>query len=481
MEVTKPPETLPEWLGYLASQSLPLLDSSWNVVNQLDERSGKSIDRLSEVLLLDPGAVVSLLTTVNAKNHSPLFAEVSTVENAVMMLGLTQTRSALKRLKVIRLLAQAPALQHYLQTLAKAYHTGYIAFELARIRGDLVAKESFVAGFLYFLGEMAMWLYGAERMKNVVLTQHKEHLAYEEAQIKVLGFSLESLSAGLAVSWRLPELVRETMHPELTSRPQVAGVRLAAELATSCRSGWYTQRVRDCMQKIAAHIRWEMGDTARRLHEIAVACARETELYTITPAAALLVQTDVEQLQDAKQSASSDSPAYNQPEPLSAQTILNNCIVKFGVEQLLPPDEVWKLLMDGLHNGLGLSRVVFLDANSSGQQLKPVCFSDSATQSELHRLSIDLARPSLISRLLEKTQAIWVKDSKVLNSVPVVMRGLVNSDSFYLMALLVPNSPTRLVYADRVRGVGDLSEAHYSQFKNLCKMALKSIATSAPP
>ncbi len=157
--VDKAPEGLDEWVDYLAAKMCPLFDATQSAVNSLSEGAGKSVDLICAQLLLDPGAIATLLSLVNSKNKTRLSTEVSTLENAVMMIGILNSRQALKRLEIIPTPANTPALKNYVQTVVRAYHAGYQACEWAQARGDMVVKESFIAAFMCHVGEMMMQLY----------------------------------------------------------------------------------------------------------------------------------------------------------------------------------------------------------------------------------------------------------------------------------------------------------------------------------
>jgi len=525
--VTQVPSGLGGWVDYLTEKSLPLFHCTLSSVESLHDQSGKSVVTICEQLLLDPAAVATLLKLVNSKNKSRLSSEVTTLENAVIMIGVQKSRKALKRLEVIPIPANSPGLKAYLQTVVRAYHAGYQACTWAQTRGDMVVKESFVAAFMHYIGEMMMQLHGFNEMKAIKDNQVKEKLSYVEAQEKVLGFTFEDLSEEINKTWKMPEIVMDCFGDYYKTSNRIKGILLAVKVADLAEKDWYNCEMRECEQEFTDLFQWEHADIVRKLHEISILAARDSYHLGEITSASLLVRTNFEKLDEAKSEVSQEdgankqksinSLAENKTKTKTKTKVENNSVnnekeqrrknlisklegvnekqssseltvsnvlskLKSNEYQSNREAEIINDLLFCASKGLKIQRVIFFDYDAVVKQLKPTRFSDVVAKKQLEKMFIDVSGDSLFSRMLKKTSGLWLNDDnkdKFWHLVPVTVKGISNARTFYLMSINLPGVYQGLIYADG--GNNDaalLTESVYMQFKKLCKLAMKCIEKS---
>lgn len=493
----KPPETLQEWASYLTAKPLPLIDSTLVAVNQLSDRSGKSVDSICEKLLLDPGAVAILLKEVNSKNKTRLSTEVTTLENAVMMVGILYARQLLKRLPVLKLPVKVPALINYVQTVVRAYHAGYQACEWAQVRGDMVVKESYVAAFMFHIAEMMMWLHSSAEMKTIMSLRVQKQISSREAQMQVLGFTLEQLAAEINQQLHMPEIVTDCFKAEYQENYRVKSIRLSARLARVAEFGWYTKAMRQCITDFAELFQMDYAHSVRKVHKVAILAARDSHHFGVATAASLLPQTTLETAVQApiamempKRMDNSDSSATqaqsnaaNNHEELSvSRQSLNEVLerLKNPSSQTKTAKIILQDLIYCLHQGVKLERVIYSDLDLSLKQLKPLYFSNDVSRRQLEKMWVDISKDSLFKRMMIKTQSLWLNQqnaNKFWHKVPVVVKGITKVKSFYIMSLSIPGHVQGMLYADAGIGNDDeLTENSYIHFKKLCKLAIKSLS-----
>ncbi|VAW77365.1 hypothetical protein MNBD_GAMMA12-3639 [hydrothermal vent metagenome] len=536
------PSGLEAWAEYLAKKALPLIESTTRYVNQLDNRSGRSVESICAKFLLDPGAVVTLLQQVNSLKRGRLSSEITTVENAIVLLGIEKSRQLLKRCKVIKLPAKAPALKQYIKQVNLAYHAGYLAHEWAMIRGSMVAKESFVQTFLFRIGEMYMWLYGLAEIAKVRNEAIKKRVPFRVAQHEIMGFDFRQLSAQMAKILNMPEMVQVCHDESNLEIPNIKAVHLASSwVSLASQSGLYTRNIRSCEKKIAELIAYTPEQATTMIHKILVEIADDTVIYQISPLARELPRTDVELPKNKpavvlakeanpqatlkfaaivaptpsaiiqakkKPSASSETdssaqeveskgnivdsslriegkkkgllseekPDYNPlTDKRTASEVLAELIVELTTGKLrsLPHQHLTALFLAKLKKALTLDHVIHCEVGAKGKNLRAIQFSDKETRTRLGKFWVDLTRDSVVTRLLKKSQSLWLSDTnreKLWPLLPTVVKGLINTKDFYMMTLVLNNGTHCLVYADRAVSDIELDEKTYKIFKKLCKL-----------
>ncbi len=532
------PSGLERWAEYLAEKALPLIESTTRYVNQLNNRSGRSVESICAKFLLDPGAVVTLLKQVNSLKRGRLSSEITTAENAIVLLGIEKSRQLLKRCKVIKLPAKAPALKQYIKQVDLAYHAGYLAHEWAMIRGSMVAKESFVQAFLFRIGEMYLWLYGLAEIVKVRNHAIQKRVPFRVAQHEIMGFDFRQLSAQMANILNMPEMVQACHVEDNLEIPNIKAVHLANTwVSLASQSGLYTQNIRACEKKIGALIDYTPERATTMIHKTLVEIADDTIIYQILPLARQLPRTDVEWpkikkvtppgkdtvpkqvsttiptsapipsaiIQSKKKrcaSAKIDSPTQEQrnsvelsdrnlqtKDPLledkvsynpltddrAAGEVLAELIVELSTGKLksLSPHNLTALFLAKLKKSLSLDHLIYCEVGAKGKNLRAIQFSDKETRARLGKFWVDLTRDSVITRLLKKSQSLWLSDAnreKLWPLLPTVVKGLINTKTFYMMTLVLKNGTTCLVYADRATSEFELDEKTYKIFKKLCKL-----------
>jgi len=520
------PSGLSAWAEYLAEKSLPLLESTTRYVKELDSRSGKSVDRICAKLLLDPGAVVALLHKVNSLKRGRLSSEITTAENAVMLLGIDKSRALLERSKVVRLPVKAPALKHYLKTLDLAYHAGYLAHNWAIARGSMIAKESFVQAFLFHIGEMYMWLYGMSEIVKVRVAAIEKRVPFRVAQHQIMGFDFRELSGEMTKILNMPEIVQICFDDEHKDIPNVRAVSLAsAWVSMASHHGLYTNDIRACELEIADLLGYSIDQTTTLLHKTIVGIAREATIYDVMPLARDLPRTDVEmpreeqsenpdlsssathsasrsntlskgasELDTSKKTKSRNTPVIEEERKQANSNLKNSDLEDSELVDERNPGEVLRELALSLKSGklkalshqnlvshfvknlkvaLKLDHVMHCETGSKGKNLRAIQFSDKASRKRLDKFFVDLTRDSLIARLLKKPQSLWLSDNnrdKLWPFLPIVVKGVINTQSFFMMTLTLKNGINCLVYADRAGSGRELDEKTYQYFKKLCKL-----------
>jgi len=476
--------TLDDWGQILANIAFPMLEPTARGIEKVvKEGDNLSIDRFCDSMLHDPGAVLTMLRRANSLPRGRLSSDVTTLENASMLIGVDKVKDLHKQMKQLALPATTDVNRHYMQVASRAFHAAYQAYDWAVQRADMMPKESFVAAFMHEIGEMALLLHGGDEVMRIHELMTSEDMPADEAEYVVLGFSLEQLSHRLAVRWKLPELVSDSMSAEHASNPRVYGVMLACQLANYVdETGWYTDKVQGCMERVSDYLEKSFSSTVEMIHVNAVAAARESQWYGAMPAAALLprvpeivLDESGEQQDDGKQHDMLNHFCL-MPQIEVFDMVLRQIQTQAQHQNL---EVLMGLVMLALHDGLGLNRVVFAMPEGAGSDtLVARYLSGTDNDPEFSKLKIPLAPANLFTHVMKKSQSIWLNETnkdKFWKMVPDDIKVRIETDTFFAGSVFVNEEPVGLFYADRHILDCKLDEAAYKRFKVLIQLVGKAI------
>ena len=148
-------------------------------------------------------------------------------------------------------------------------------------------------------------------------------------------------------------------------------------------------------------------------------------------------------------------------------------------EESLSLKKVLALTMEGMHEGLGLNRVVFAMLTPDKGQLRARSILGSDNDPLFNRFVIDLESHNLFTRLLEKPQSLWLDENnrgKFFPLIPIGFHKLIRNDSFLVMSLFVRNKPVGIFYADRHTNACRLDAESYKRFKQLVAQASQTLS-----
>lgn len=176
-------------------------------------------------------------------------------------------------------------------------------------------------------------------------------------------------------------------------------------------------------------------------------------------------------------STNKDSVVCLSPQPaLFAQAVKD---LESGMGTL-DANQIIRIAVHGMHEGIGLHRVVFVTQVSKRPYLEARCMAGTDNDPAFNRFQIKLDRLNLFSRLLEKPSGIWINDEnrgRYWQSVPDEFKVLVKVNSFCAMSVFVDSKPAGLFYADRHSLDCRIDKQAFTQFRHLGLLASKCLAT----
>lgn len=474
-------KNLDKWVALAVEHPIPVLKYTITELRQLCRKQDIPVKEITHVVERDPGLVIHILRNSNARPKKGLAAEITHVNQAFRLMGLDQLTHLPDALPAAGDVLDEHSKTQLFATFNRAYHAARFATDWAALRRDMTPDEVFTAAQLHFLGEMIIAVHEPALLDKITALHEQEHIAPEEAQFIVLGFTFNELTKHIAEKLKFPQLVLEALSAENARFPRAYGIMLGVQLARSVIiEGWYAENTFSFQKEIAKWMDLPVDAVIARSHKIAAEIAREIPQYDTVPAAYYLMSPILEPKTDSQKGKSHQHTAAICFIPQLDE--LRDSVKKFAQfsSQETEADDFIKYVVATLHDGIGLNRVVFCQYQEDHNLLQGHIFKGTENDPVFNRFKVAVANNNLFARLLEKTQAILINDSnrdKFWPIVPAEFQKLIATNSFVAISIFIKGKPYGLFYADRHTSVCQIESQSYNYFKSVCKEATKVLET----
>lgn len=473
---------LDKWVDLAEKNPIPVLKHTIKELRLLCQREDIPIKEITHVVERDPGLVIHILRDSNSRPKKGLAAEITHINQAFRLMGTDQ----LTRLPHVLpaagdVLNQASKIRLF-STFSRAYHAARFATDWAALRRDMTPDEVFAAAQLHFLGEMVIAVHEPALLDKITELRTQDHIAAEEAQFIVLGFTFNELTKKIAVRLKFPELVHEALSAENARHPRAYGIMLGVQLARSVTfEGWYSENTFKLQKEIAEWMDISIDAVIARSHTIAAEIAREIPQYDTVPAAYHLI-ANIAEITESKKKEKQESPHDAAVCLIPQLPVLRESMKMFArfPDEPVEADDFISEVVNVIHDGIGLNRVVFCRYNEESNLLEGHIFKGSENDPVFNRFNIKMDNNNLFARLIAKPQAVLINDESRKKLWPIVatdFQKLISTNSFVAISVFIKNKPYGMFYADRHTAACQVENKSYNYFKSICREANKILET----
>ena len=480
-------KSIQEWVQTFQDKDIPVLRKTGQELLALT----KKIDdltpaQIAAVVYRDPLMTLRVLRFINSLPRGRLAGEVTTVEHGIMMLGITPFFNQFSNLACIEdhLASNSSAFTGLMKVISRAHHAAYQAWDWAVFRNDFKAEEVYIGTLLQSMGEQLFWCFAPEVHEELIESMRREKLHFTETQQKLLGFEFSQFQMAMASAWKLPEMYIDFMDPKYAAFPRVIDIRLADSIARRADRGWYQEGLIQDMKDVAVLLHQNEDEIVARIHHNAVVAARQWEMYGVTPAAALLPLLPGEWSEESAVEQKQTSPASSVkpficpvPQPEVLQRVMKD--INQHLDGSLNLQQLMTLVLKGMHDGIGLSRVVFGLMTPDHSMVRAKYVLGAEAGSPLKKFEFTMKSPHLYTRLMSKMQGLWMNATNQAKLLPLLspeIKQIIGNGEFYAMSVHVHEKPVGFFYADRRPGDCPLDEQSYEAFKMLCLKSAQGLA-----
>jgi putative nucleotidyltransferase with HDIG domain len=190
--------------------SLPSL--YFRVLEELQSPTS-SIDRIGELVAMDPGMSAKLLQLVNSAFFG-VRREISNPTDAVQLLGVGTVRSLALTIHAFSCFDQAKLREFSFERLWNhCLMTGLFSRKIAEdeVRERTLVDEALIAGLLHDIGKLMLVANLTQEYRTVVAMAHDKHISELEAELAVFGATHADVGAYLLGLWGLPVPIVEAV------------------------------------------------------------------------------------------------------------------------------------------------------------------------------------------------------------------------------------------------------------------------------
>ena len=474
-------KNLQHWVELADKQPIPVLKYTIKELRFLCQKAEIPLKEITHVVERDPGLVIHILRSSNNRPKGRLSSEITHVNQAFRLMGTDQLTRLPDALPAASDVLTDNAKVRLFATFSRAYHAARFATDWAALRRDMTPDEVFAATQLHFLGEMVLAIHAPELLDKIAELRITDHLASEEAQYLVLGFTLNELTLEIAKRLKFPQLVTEALSSENAKYPRAYGIMLGVQLARNIFfEGWYSENTLKIQQEVAEWMDVSTDYIIARSHVIAAEVAREIPQYDTQPAAYLLPQIFVPEATGEK-----ISPQKQEEHAAAICLVPQLSVLRDAIKTLTtfsPKNtDINRLIhhiVAAMHDGIGLNRVVFCRYHEESNILQGEVLKGAENDPVFNRFKITTHGSNLFTHLVNKQQAVLINNTtreKFWPLVPADFQKLINTNSFVAMSIFVKNKPYGLFYADRHTPSCQVEDRSYNYFKTLCTHATKAL------
>lgn len=267
--LTRPLPSVDAYVAHFSAQPLPVLRHTVRALDALrSEIDTVSSKKIAAVVLGDPLMTLKLLVHLETHRGSAQNHDITTIDHAVMMLGLTPFFDAFAGMPTVEdaLAAHPKALLGVLKVMTRARRAASYARDWAIARHDLDVDEVTVAALLREAAEIMCWVFAPTLTQRVYALQLADRkLRSVTAQHAVFGVTAHEIQLALIHAWRLPALLVQLLDETQSEHPRVRTITLAADFARHVAHGWDDAALPDDVDAIEALLRIGRELLLRRL------------------------------------------------------------------------------------------------------------------------------------------------------------------------------------------------------------------------
>lgn len=450
-------QPLKTWLAKIQSMDLPVLNGVLNEIKGLASNDDASVYQLSEVILRDPNLTSQVLRIANTAFYNPSSVSINTVSRAAVMLGTGGILSIAISALVADSMEKGGRRERLMQAYGRSFHAAVQARNLmAELKSHSQKEEIFIAGLLCNIGELTLWCCDDPLIDQLDQKLTEGTQSVEQACMQTLGVQFKSLSRGLARQWDLGEVLQDALSPTPRGRHAQA-VLLGEQVSRAVESGWDGPELERLLPTLSKFMGCEPAAVRESLLRNAQQAAEVVRDYGLPQAAQWILAPRV-------QSAAVGKPPTTVVELFAAAEQMT--FERRDINGLL------KVMVEGMHQALGLDRVVLAVLNGPHTRLsgKYAAGSDCERLFGEFMFALDEGK-NLFTELLttQKPMLVDSGSSPVRALLNDKMVHLFGSGPFLLAPIGVGHRRFGLFYADRRVSGTPLTAADLAGFRQLAQ------------
>ena len=445
----------------LSDTTLPVMYHTGRTLRRLLELPSTHHQRLQEVLLRDPGAVIAVFREIE-RIRPGAREQISDPAHAISMMGLETFKRLLDSLPEIQAglgdIAQTPGPA---MAYSQAAHAAMYASALAEQAGIKTTQEITAAALLQNPAVLALWVSEPDSAQRATYAM-RDGVTIDVAFSAELGEPLDDANRRLGEAWSFPTLALQALGDwdDFNPRPQI--VKLADGLSQLTAAGWAHADCEIISALLAEFLEIEDDQARSWLHRCAVQSARVLHPLGYPLPGFELMFLEGEHEHDDDDHAIPEFGAWRR---------------RAEEAKAAAAPDVHKTMADimrRIRQEAAVSRVVFAMLSHDRKRLRTRLALGGADDEPIRKLDLDAGQRDLFTALIGKPQSLWLNRENAAKYLPYLsapLRRAISPKGAYMMSVFVNEKPLGLMYADGTA----LNAEGYKQFRLLCQDAMRAL------
>ena len=464
------PKSLDQWVRVLCEQEMPIFsNTAQNIYSTLDDKK-KGAMELSSIILQDPNLTTKLLKVSNSSYYNPSNQKMSTISRAIVILGSRVIRELTVACSFFEAIISPENKQRANREIGQAIHAAVQAKEIAITCNDRSPEEVFIAALLNNIGSIAFWCFGGKQCKYITELIQSGNFSPEQAENKVLGFSLDELGKCLSTSWQLGGLIEETILNPSSPNSRVQIVQLGKEITHAIDEGWDSSQLKDCLKKLESFSGESQTQIKLNLKKNSASAVKIACKFGALDASKF-IQSDT--VHNTEFLSAADKPL--DPKQIQfniLQDITSHISGSININLLL------EMVVEGIHRGIGMDRTLFSLLSSDKKTLVEKLSLGWQKDLNAEKIKLDVSglAINLFFKALQSPDGMWANpDTDNSYFTPQIINRIGKTECF-LIPIHTKQKIIGLIYADRSINNKPLTEDDFKTAKHFTQQAIIGLA-----
>ena len=458
---------------------MPIFGRTVQEIISVSEDYDSNVAQLVQGVLKDASMTTKILKLANTALYNPTDKKVNTVSRAITLMGFDSVRAICLTIALVESIAQSVNRKYFIKVFTCALHAATQARALCKNIDSKNAEEVFVAALLWNVGELAFWCF-AKNEGKALISELDRGVSREEAEMKVLGFPLSTLTKQLVKDWNLTSLLHDDSDTKKQNSELYQLVKGCRDLASGAETGWKSEKVVLAMEQLASLCGMEMEELQESVYENAHAALSITKTYGVKDVVNIIPQppvvlTEQEKRQEKEEATTDEEGA----EGLSQYNSTLQLDILREMSLLLNENPDYNTLiqmaLDGICRGVGMDRVLFALTSPDKQYIKAryAIGIERAALLDSFNFKLLTKKANIFRMTLEEKRSFWVGGPSrgIRDIVTDDIVSTLGGNSFFIVPILVGGKAIGLFYADRIPSKRDLDQ---KSFQNMEFFALQT-------
>ena len=459
------PASLDGWIRRLGEEEFPLFAHTARTIASISANDHTPANELAQVILRDNAMTARLLKMANSVYYNPAGIRISTVSRAIVLLGFNTVRNIALSISLVETMLSGSRHENALAELVRSFHAAVQAKEIAEEMRLGNTEELFIAALLYRIGAVAFWCFPYGKA-DALDWQYHNCSDRDDAERRVLGFTLRDLTVGLTRDWQLSTLLATALTARNNRDRSLRDVEYAYRLAEAVSRGWDHPDTSKVLHGIAQMVEKPMEWVTPLVFQNAQKAARVMEDFGITNTSRFIPPAPGE--------ASAPLAATPADQQLHLQiSILRELTTLLGERADL--NLVLGTVLEGIYRALKMDHVVLAMVESRQSRLVARFVLGKDREQWQQKFQFDMGQQeNIFSHVMALNEPLWVDKRTRLHLGPLLgpeIQAVAGNNECMLTPVRVQGQVRGVIYADRNSGGPPLTEQEFLSFRHFCEHA----------